>query len=441
MSSEYVDQSVLILTVGTGNVQDLERSLYAPLLKSVRLGQWQKVILLPSQETKRHAEAIRDRIPDTPVEVCPIRGSGNENHADACFAHFDSVLGGIISDGHPPASITLDFTRGTKAMSAALVLAGVGRRIPVLRYIQGDRDPAGAVLAGTEEIREVRTEAVSARQRLDLAEELMERGDFEAVCVLLDHEIIAWPSMPELLRCRSKAYRAAAEAFACWDRFDYTGAVRSLAVHREDARHAQRFAPTESMVRWVERLSHLLDTSKHEEAAQSLRFLACDMLASAERRMRDGHREDAAIRCYRVLELVGQFRLFDQGLDSGALPCDHEHVESFQAYLKKKKAHPLRQNTRKDLRHTVTASRLQVARFLKHLKDPFGKKLVDFDDKHIKSRNVGILIHGYVALASQLSKHEFSEHMQALEGLLLEDNPRAEAWLADARSLNFSRSR
>ena len=439
MNAEANTETVLVLTVGTGYINDLEGSLYAPLLKSIETGRWDRVYLLPSQGTCVRAEELKHRVEPMAVRIRALPDAGDESDADTCFAHFDAVLAEIIAGGCKPQDITLDFTRGTKAMSAALVLAGVGRGVPRLRYIGGKRGPAGRVRAGKEEIREVRTVIASARQRLGVAEHLMQRGDFEAVCTLLGQADAAYSVLPDRLRRLSAAYNASATVYAAWDRFDYQGAARLLNENSKQAQNAGRFAPTEAMVAWMSELSKPVYRRFPAFAANQLRYLACDLLANAERRVRDGAKEDAAIRCYRVLELIGQFRLFDKGLDSGALSCKDPRVKSFQAYLEKKKSRPLSQNTRINLRHTVTAGRFEVARFLKHLEDPFGKRLLRFDGKHVTSRNTGLLIHGFESLAAQFDDHDFEEHIHRLECLLLEDEAAAESRLAVARSLDFSR--
>ncbi len=434
---EHAGSYVLVLTVGTGNRDDLEGSLYSPLIKSISTGHWDHVVLLPSQSTVEQAVELKKRIHTSPVKIRPIPDHGDENDADACFTHFDSVLGGTIADGFSPAQITLDFTRGTKAMSAALVLAGVGREIPVLRYIQGMRGRTGSVQPGTEKIREVRTEAASARQQLDQAERLMKRGAFEAVCALHNDRHPLPDTVPRELRNKFESFGAVADIYAAWDRFDFSGAAAKLEKYLQ---RAGAFTPTPDMEDWIATLSREVVPAKYAETALHLRHLVCDILASAERRLRDGHYEDAGIRCYRVLELVGQVRLFDRGYDSSCLPGDDPKVEGFQKKQRKKKRNPLSENTSKELQGTFKAARNQVAFFLSFLGDPLAKKLIMFgeSEEHVKARNVGILIHGFEAKAARLGTQRLEEHICKLEALLLEDDPGAAKRLAVARSLDFS---
>jgi hypothetical protein len=108
--------------------------------------------------------------------------AGVEDDADACFAHFDSVLAALRNQGMPAESLLVDFTRGTKAMSAALVLAAIRHDLPQLRYISGGkRDERGMVVPGTEIVAEVHTTIAMARKRLDDACRFLQHGNFAAV--------------------------------------------------------------------------------------------------------------------------------------------------------------------------------------------------------------------------------------------------------------------
>ncbi len=366
MNMSNAECKVLVLTVGTGHTDNLEDTLYVPLAKSIDTGSWDRIVLLPSQRTVEQANEVQRRITKLSAEVRPIPGAGSENDADASFAHFDMILGEIIeSDGVAPEAITLDFTRGTKAMSAALVLAGVARSIPVLRYIEGKRGKRGSVVAGTEVIKEVHTEVASARQQVNLAERLLLRGDFEAICTMHMETSLVLEKLPEQLRGKLNAYAHVAAIYAAWDRFDYCRACELLGHHRETVSAAGQFKPTPDMEQWMGRLAAHPDRDRHEEMAAYLRYLACDLLANAERRYRDGLFEDAGLRWYRLLELIGQARLFDHGYDSGRLPENDPKVKGFNDKLRKGNSSPLASSRK--IEGILQASRLQTARFLKYL--------------------------------------------------------------------------
>ena len=341
----------LVMTVGTGNRDRLDDTLYTPLLKSVADGDWKTIVLLPSQETLLYAEELRRRIahgtPGIEVSISPLP-AGHENNADRAYAHFDRVLTEVLQN-NPLENVEADFTRGTKAMSAALVLAATRRTIPRLRYIEGVRDRRGMVEPGSEQVRGIRTTTVNGHRRLDLARALFARGSFAAV-------------------------------------------------------------------------AHVLPDPH-------------DLLANGERRLGQGQNEDALVRAYRLLELLGQARLFDHGLDSANLDPDHDAVLAVQRESERKKRRPFSEGPGGKL----LASRFQVCRLLRHCGDPLAKPLLRFDDETLLKptlRNNSVLVHGFAARAPD-DPTPLRRLFQDLEKLACDDCGEAVAeiagWLRIAR--------
>ena len=443
MTNPHSRNKALVLTVGTGNIDDLERTLLVPMLKSIERGEWERVVLLPSHTTNEFAQTLRARLADPAVEIERLQAAGQENDADACFGHFDAVLARLVADGFTSNDIEVDFTRGTKAMSAALVLAAVGQGIPILRYVHSEqRDERGMVVPGTEKVGEIRTTVATARRRLDQAKTFMRQGDFGAAIELLpDPDGPGAGLFPERFDAEARALRAAAHIYAAWDRLDYQAAAKAAAQHGSTATRAGAFALTPQMANWLRQLKQRPDSSSHAEMAAYLRALACDLLANAERRLRDQHFEDALLRSYRVLELIGQIRLFDRGYDSAALPPDDEQIKKFQADLEKKGERGFGDNKGGPNKGTLTAPRELAARLLKRLDDPLAQQLLKFDDGHseakTRSRNQSILVHGFGATAPAEAR-PLSKVLAGLADLLREDDPKAAERMKAARSLSFS---
>jgi len=363
---------VLILTVGYGTKDMLEETLYLPILKSIHAGDWNLVVLLPSRATEPNAFELKRRLPRVPVEIAPLRGADDENDADACFGHFDTIISGLRDRDFRPANMCVDFTRGTKAMSAAVVLAGVRHEIPVLRYIEGERDPArqNNVIPGSERIREVQTAVAAAQKRLDSAYAFFDVGNFTAAS-----KLVAGGSSdpPTGLREMTMFVTMLADLYNAWDRLDYKGAcglVRSLSAAPVSSRFWNTrwfcFVPHEQVRAWIADLATPCPAKTAgrwpKDACISMathaRKLCADLLANGERRIRDKQFEDANLRAYRIAEMVGQIRLFQQGYDSSALEPDDSRVKEFQAYLQKQKE-PLRSQGK-----YLTAARQQAYRFL-----------------------------------------------------------------------------
>ena len=387
------------MAVGTGDTTRLEESLFAPLRKSIATDAWTRLVLLPSTVTGGFAETLRREIPGVETAMRPLP-EGAENDADAAYAHFDAVLAEALRET-PPERVTVDFTRGTKAMSAALVLAAARREIPHLRYITGRRDERGTVVAGSEEVRGIRTAAVAGHRRLDLARDLMRRGNFPAAEAVLPET--ARPSAglyPNDLLETAAAVRTAARFYAAWDRLDYAAASRAKVGGPPDG--WKELWPTPAAREWVAALA------EERKNPRRLRRLIVDLLANGERRLRQGQHEDALVRAYRVLELVGQARLFDHGLDSGDLDPACPAVRAVQARIARKNQAPL--DTGRDGK--LRAGRFQVARILKECGDPLAKRLLGFEDEALLKptlRNNSLSIHGFAVAAP--------EEPEALRGL------------------------
>lgn len=429
----------LVATVGTGKIDDLERTLLVPMLESIELGEWDQIILLPSLMTEQFAQTLENRIPNPAVVSDPLPAPGQENDADACFGHFDSVLARLIADGFEPSGLVVDFTRGTKAMSAALVLAAVGRDIPILRYVHSEqRDRRGMVVPGTEKIGEIQTTLATASRHLDQAKNFIRQGAFGAAVELLrDLDGPSATSFPEHLRFEASALRAAAKVYAIWDRLDYKTAVKQMEQLGPTAVGAGDLAPTSEMRQYLTRLALKPNQSDHTVMAAYLRELACDLLANAERRLRDHHFEDALIRAYRVLELIGQIRLFDKGYNSAALSPDDETIMALRRKLQKKKSNDFSVDKKTG---KLQASRDLAARLLNDLGDPLADQLLKFDDRRVavktRNRNISVLIHGFTAVAAE--EGPLHEVVTDLEHLLKKDDPKSGDRLKVARSLSFS---
>ncbi len=427
----------LIMTVGTGDVDRVEETLFTPLRKSIATDAWGRVVLLPSRVTEEFARALQDRIDGAEVDVAPLP-AGDENDADAAYAHFDHVLAAVLDD-FAPEDVVVDFTRGTKAMSAALVLAATRRAVPRLRYVTGRRDRRGMVEPGSEQVRQIRTTAVDGHRRLDLAREHMRRGAFAAVGnALPDPDAALARLYPDDFLQAARAVRTAARFYAAWDRLDHAGAAK-IDVGEPPSSEWTELWPTERMHGWVCDLEREPERSDHKAMAARLRRLVLDLIANGERRIRHGQHEDALVRAYRALELLGQARLFDRNLDSGDLDGAHRAVQAVQRKIAKKGQDPIR----KDRGDKLQAGRQQVGRILKECGDPLAERLLQFDREALLKptlRNNSVLVHGFVARAPD-DPEPLRRLFRELEALARQDGGDAvEDRLRIARAPSFDTS-
>lgn len=429
MDASTASTTVLFLSVGAGDPARLEETLYAPISRSISTGSFQRIVLLPSQATLPNARELRKRHAQHEMYVRPLPAHGAENDADACYNHFESVIAEL---GVPsPDNMAVDITRGTKAMSAALLLAAFRHRIARVRYVEGDRDPANpaVIVPGTERVRDVHADVALKHRTLDDARLLFRRGDFAAASDLLrphDRD----PAVAAII--------SIADFYSAWDRLDYRSADE---IHlAPDVPSAwQSAVPSDRARQWVRQLAQPFpddqDQSYPSLMAGRLRLLIVDLLANGERRIAHCQFEDALLRAYRILEMLGQARLFDKGLDSARLPPDNPAVRKLQTRRPRKRSAGFGANPD----GTLNAGRELVARLLKRLGDPLAPKLLEVgkrDPLRVANRNRSVLIHGYQAVGPSNR-----EHLDALYGqlvdLLREDRSDVDENLKIARFLDL----
>lgn len=385
--SETRTRSVLFVTVGKGNPQKIEETLYAPIAKSIETGNWDCVVLLPSRDTVGYAQEIQRRHAGRDVHMRPLPGEGDEFNPEACYKHFEAVIGEFV----PPVrgTLTADITRGTKAMSAALLLAAFRHDVEQARYIETQQDPHP--IPGTERVITVPMTTARRHHLLDQASALMDHGSYAGAALLLD-------------RSESRDLKRLADIarfYAAWDSLDYETADR-YTMPAEVPTDWQRYVPPDAARRWVHTLAAAPPDASQPDAASKmaayLRRVTVDLWANGLRRIRLRQYEDAVLRAYRVVELVGQARLFDHGLDSAALPVEHPAVAKLIRRIEEQGG-PLPYS---DDGKTIKAAREQVARLLKYLGDPMGVELLRFanrGDIAVTKRNQSLLIHGYTAVS------------------------------------------
>ncbi len=386
----------LLLTVGTGTVEQIEETIITPFRKSFEAGEWSRILLLPSKTTEGNAQLLRERFPQFPIDVRALRQPGDEENTDAAFRHFDAVIVRLLADGFRPEDCTADITRGTKAMTAALALAAMSHRLGRLRYIAAQqRDERGMVVPGTERVDDVEPRLIAQRQDLNQAYAFLRAGNFRAA-----GQLLAGAPQNGYLKDEIRYALWAAEFWGAWDRFDYKTA-RRLA----DRNNLPRQAPA-AILPWLPAAAQVdcLDVlsgetpPKAKDNALYCRTLAADLLANAARRLAEGQNEEVLVRLYRVFELLGQCRLFEHGIDSAAAPAGDGRVrawlESEGRPLPGPEAEPLK------------LARLEAARLLAFLEQRaapggrpgIGPRLVDLGwlgDWGPEMRNTSVLIHGF----------------------------------------------
>lgn len=223
----------------------------------------------------------------------------------------------IATQGVPAAEVVVDYTGGTKTMTAALVLATVSREFR-FSYVGGTlrtKGGLGIVVDGSEEVRlgpnPWELFAVQERQRLA---QYFNSSQF-AACRVLIQEITDRLSSEE--KERFAVLKAVVEGYEAWEGFSHRRALRRLEEATAKLQHLEALRAAGNLSSLASGLSanvrFLRSLKEHTHDFQELHpLLLPDLLANAKRRLAEGKFDDAAARLYRLVEMIGQIEVWQR---------------------------------------------------------------------------------------------------------------------------------
>nr|BAL57705.1 hypothetical conserved protein [uncultured Acetothermia bacterium]BAL59389.1 CRISPR-associated protein TIGR02710 family [Candidatus Acetothermum autotrophicum] len=299
----------------------------------------------------------------------------NEIYREACKA-----LGGLQRDGiNIIEDVYVDFTSGTKAMSAGLFAAALAYSVRNLIYISGQRDSDGRVISGTERVMTFPPSEIFADHLLHQIVELFNKRLFGAALQLIE-DGLREIHVQKLRQALGELHKLCL-AYQAWDWFDHSKAMEHFEqIERDVIDHWSR--QIGSNKGWVLQIAKELRSEGPITKRYSEKLLI-DLWLNVERRMEEEHWIDAVARLYRLVELIAQACLAQKyELDTGALEVDKlpEHVRSKYEQLR-------------DERGRVRLGLKQAYALLEDLKDPLGKHYKNLEGV-LQARNESIAGHG-----------------------------------------------
>lgn len=210
--------------------------------------------------------------------------------------------------------VIVDFTGGTKCMSAALSL--VSRRWPcAFSYVGGTertKGGTGIVVSGKEKVTLVTQNPWNALGYQSL----------EDACLLFDQHAFM-PAANLLAEARKAAdddavkrnlstFHQLCEGYGFWDRFQHKDAVQQIANVLKNVTDLQAVLGSnrsEAVVRSIKQHQQAL---KELVAQPRSRAMVADLLANARRRQHEGRYDDSVARLYRAIESIAQLALAER---------------------------------------------------------------------------------------------------------------------------------
>lgn len=306
MSDPIKPSSVRAMIVSVGGTIE-------PIVTTLRAHRPTIIIFFASEQTVEQIGAIKERVRDLGIPTTD-RKIITRDPQDLVTCYAEAIrCAEHLADLHiPPEHVAVDFTGGTKVMSAALALATVGKGFSFV-YVGGaerTKEGRGVVVTGSETI--VQREdpfavfAVEERRRLAL---FFRTYQFTAAQELI-RSMLARP-LKEPDRLAFQLIGEVANGYLLWERFEYQRALETLgrclkqwitAVQANPSLRYANVVPTVTEnVKWLEELSrHTARFSRYHQ------LFVADLLANADRRAAEGSYDDAVVRLYRALELGAQ---------------------------------------------------------------------------------------------------------------------------------------
>ena len=278
----------------------------APVIKAIARQKPDFILFAASEGTKPLIEneilPALDYIP----QYQALTLTDHESIGDCYREMRDAMRQWLDSVGMAAESVYVDYTGGTKTMSAALVLAGV-ERFSAFTYVGGeqrDKGGLGVVLDGTEAVIPSQNpwNQYAARD-LERANWLLSEFHAHAAADILKE---AAKRCDDRFETAIRGFASLAEALGEADLFKFRSAFRAFGQARGNGlQHTLDYPTFQGLVALSERWSELARQVALNGKTPGRETLL-ELLANAERRAAQSRYDDATGRLYRAVELRGQ---------------------------------------------------------------------------------------------------------------------------------------
>jgi len=280
-----------------------------PLQKSILEHQPEKIVFLASQESNLKAGEILSVLPYKPVVETEI--ADNPNIMFECYKAARKCVDRVRKTGTAPEKVLVDYTGGTKVMTAALILATIGEPYH-FNYVGGElrnKEGLGTVVSGHEKMfPEISPWSIFAEEERRQIITLFNSRRYGSVIQIID---LCNRELPHQIKAFFQFLRPVAQGFLHWEQFNHRAALDSMRKGIALMDEYLTYYPREDLQGFADNVRKCFDflLSILERTKDMTRFdfvLVEDLLNNARRRMADRRHDDAAARIYRALELYGQ---------------------------------------------------------------------------------------------------------------------------------------
>ena len=286
----------MFITVGTGRNRE---DIASAILKSIKIHNPDKVIFFCTDKSKIETIPFIEKEYKN-FEVITLE---DENDLELIKQECDEVIRNFKRDEN---YIIVDYTSGTKAMSAGIILSAIENEVNNISYIAGRRDESGKVIPGTERVISFSPAQIYAKKLYLEGIKYFNERLFESAKKLFETVIKTYGK--DSIREKASLLIKLCNVYLSWDLFNHSKAFEIL---KGLSKEEMTLIANWDIKSRIERHKELL--YKINEKQFSIEK-ALDLLKNAERRLSDGKYDDCVARLYRLIEYVLQFILAERNL-------------------------------------------------------------------------------------------------------------------------------
>jgi len=389
---ENKNKKVLVMTIGTGATgTDIAHGLFF----SIKDANPNLLILIGSQKsfetTLNHLKKLIQQA-DLQIEI-EEKIIDEVNDLEKLHFEYTKLIHYLVKNGYSLNNISIDYTSGTKAMSAALVSAAIETKVGFLSYVYGERGEGGRVKSGTERRNSLSPNKLYSNNIFQKAVELFNSYRYtNCIELLISHEFHPeYQKKVDLLLMLSRMFDA-------WDKFNFSGAFDvAKKISAEGLKELNLKGKFEN--------DFLPLLTKLKETKLTIQKVY-DIIANAQRRAYAGRFDDAVARLYRALEMIGQIE-FEKEFSCSTSDVKIENIpEDFREGVQK-------------AFYDTKESKIKIPLFgifelLSKINNKIGLAFLnnlDQTKKILSKRNNSILAHGAVPL----SENDYNSAFEILE--------------------------
>ena len=297
---EFIKPKIMLMSLG-GSPE--------PLIQSLEVNSPERVVFLASHDSVTLSGDVFKYLDFKPAAEFEI--TEDPNLLFECYKAARSCVDRVKRSNISSKDILVDYTGGTKVMSAALILATAGQKYR-FNYVGGGRrnkEGVGTVISGHEKMfAEMSPWSIFAEEERRQVITLFNRRRFAAVLEIID---CCTRELPLQIEHYFRFVRPVAEGFLFWEQFNHSAALKRLDRGLDALREYLKANPAADLKVFsaeVQECRRFLDSVITEtNGMKRLHFvLVKDLLNNARRRIMDKRFDDATARIYRALELYGQ---------------------------------------------------------------------------------------------------------------------------------------